>query len=184
MKKIIVSAMLLASSVCSVSAAEFTVTSPQIKQGQSLANEQLYAGFGCSGGNVSPELNWQNPPAGTKSFAVSVYDPAAPTGSGWWHWMVFNIPAQTNQLAKGISASGQRLPAGAIQARTDFGQSAYGGACPPQGDKAHPYIFTVYALSSDNIPLDSNAPSAMVGFMIHNNLLAKTSITAYSQRGQ
>ncbi|AKJ40801.1 YbhB/YbcL family Raf kinase inhibitor-like protein [Pragia fontium] len=182
MKSITTTALLLVLSVFNVNAAEFAVTSPQFKSGQTLHNEQVYGDFGCHGGNLSPELNWENPPAGTKSFAVSVYDPAAPTGSGWWHWMVFNIPAQTNQLIKGISASNQTLPSGAIQASNDFGQTNYGGPCPPEGDKPHPYIFTVYALSTDHIPLDGNSSSAMVGYMIHQNLLAKTSITAYYQR--
>lgn len=174
--------ILLFASICSAHASEFTLTSPQFKHNSTLPEEQVYAGFGCSGGNISPELNWQNAPKGTKSFAVSVYDPAAPTGSGWWHWMVFNIPADTQKLTKGISASGQNLPANAVQARTDYGESAYGGACPPEGDKAHPYIFTVYALNTEHIPLDSKAPPAMVGYMINSHLLAKASITAYYQR--
>lgn len=185
MTKMTTTALLLASIFCSAAHANshnFTMTSPQIKANQTMPAEQIFSGFGCQGGNLSPELNWQNPPVGTKSFAVSVYDPAAPTGSGWWHWMVFNIPTDITRLPSGITEAGHNLPHGAVQARNDFGLSAYGGACPPVGDAAHPYIFTVYALSVDKLPLDSNTPPAMVGYMINSNLLGKATFTSYYQR--
>ncbi len=155
-------------------AADFTVTSPQIKPGQQIAEEQVFNGFGCQGGNISPALQWSNVPAGTKSFAVTMYDPDAPTGSGWWHWVMFNIPASTQGLAK--NASQGTLPSGAVQSRTDFGKPGYGGPCPPAGDKPHRYEITVYALKTDTLPLDANAPGAMVGFYIHQNSIGQARI--------
>jgi len=157
----------------------FTLTSPTIKSGDFLTEAQVFDGFGCSGKNQSPALKWSEAPEGTKSFAVTVYDPDAPTGSGWWHWVVYNIPADVSELAAGAGEpAGKLLPSGAIQGRTDFGTNAFGGACPPQGDKPHRYIFTVYALSIEkiNVPLDSSA--ALIGFMINANSLGKASFTA------
>lgn len=172
-------AMLLVGGACA-SAAQLTVTSPDIKPGARIADEQVASGFGCSGGNVSPALSWSGAPQGTKSFALSVYDPDAPTGSGWWHWLAFNIPATANQLPGGAgSASGTGLPAGTIQGRTDFGTAGYGGPCPPVGDKPHRYIFTVFALKVDQLPgIDANSPAAMVGYNLNANALAKASLTA------
>ncbi len=137
-----------------------------------VSEEQVFDGFGCQGGNVSPALNWTVGPAGTKSFAVTVYDPDAPTGSGWWHWVIFNIPADVTALAKGAGNPQAKLaPVGSIQSRTDYGQPGYGGPCPPQGDKPHRYRFTVYALKVETLPLDENAPAAMVGFYLQQNML-------------
>ena len=165
---------------CAPLAAEsFTLESTEIKPNSTIADANVFKGFGCDGGNVSPSLTWKNAPAGTKSFAVTVYDPDAPTGSGWWHWVIFNIPASVNSLPRGIGnpASGQ-TPKGAVQSRTDFGKPGYGGPCPPQGDKPHRYIFTVYALKVDKIDADENASAALVGFMINANRLDKASFTA------
>ncbi len=156
----------------------FTLSSPDIATGRPIAERQVFSGFGCSGGNVSPALTWHGAPAGTRSFALTVYDPDAPTGSGWWHWVVFNLPASTQQLAAGAGDSEHPgLPAGSVQSRTDFGKAGYGGPCPPKGDKPHRYIFTVYALKVDNLPLDAASPAAMVGFYINANTLAKASFT-------
>ncbi|MCB1382784.1 MAG: YbhB/YbcL family Raf kinase inhibitor-like protein [Notoacmeibacter sp.] len=142
-----------------------------------LNAKQVFNGFGCTGGNASPELHWSGAPEGTKSFAVMVHDPDAPTGSGWWHWSVFNIPPSVTALAAD-AGSGKGLPEGAVQGRTDFGQSAYGGACPPQGDKPHRYVFTVYALKLDAIPLDKEAPAAMVSYFARANALDSATLTA------
>jgi Raf kinase inhibitor-like YbhB/YbcL family protein len=157
----------------------FTLESPQVKPNATIAEAQVFKGFGCEGGNVSPALNWSNAPAGTKSFALTVYDPDAPTGSGWWHWVMFNIPATVTSLPLGVGnpASGQ-TPKGAVQSKTDFGKPGYGGPCPPQGDKPHRYIFTVYALKVDKIDADENASGALVGFMLNANKLDKASFTA------
>jgi hypothetical protein len=159
-----------------VQAEAFKVTSPEIKSGGKIGNEQVFNSFGCQGANVSPALNWKGAPAGTKSFAVTLYDPDAPTGSGWWHWVVFNIPATAAGLAKNASATNQ-LPVGSIQSRTDFGTPGYGGPCPPPA-KPHHYQFTVYALKVDKLPLDEGASGAMVGFYLHQNLIKKTVLTA------
>ena len=135
--------------------------------------------MGCTGQNISPALDWTNPPAGTRSFAVTAYDPDAPTGSGWWHWVMFNIPAGTSELPAGAGAPDASLaPQGAIQSRTDFGVPGYGGPCPPEGDTPHRYIFTVFALSVDALPLDENAPGAMVGFFLNANVIDKASFEA------
>jgi len=133
--------------------------------------------FGCTGGNVSPELKWTGAPAGTKSFVVTIYDPDAPTGSGFWHWVVFNIPASATELPNGASKT-PKMPAGAIESRIDTGAPGYGGPCPPAGDKAHRYIFTVHALKVDKLDLDANAPAALVGFNVHMNTLGSATFTA------
>lgn len=146
-----------------------------------LGPRQVLNGFGCAGGNQSPQLAWSDPPAGTKSFAVTVYDPDAPTGSGWWHWVVYDIPADARSLAAGAGAgSGQPglLPSGAKQGRSDFGTTAFGGACPPAGDKAHRYVFTVYALKVASLGVPPGPSGAMVGFMVHANVLASARMTA------
>lgn len=162
-----------------VAASGFVVTSPQVHENGKITEEQVFNSFGCTGGNVSPALTWRGAPAGTKSFAVTVYDPDAPTGSGWWHWVIFNIPANVTALAKDAGNPQASLaPPGSIQSRTDFGKPGYGGPCPPTGDKPHRYQFTVYALKTDKLPLDENAPAAMLGFYLHQNLIKKSVLKA------
>ena len=163
--------------------ADFVLQSPQLEPGGRMAMEQVYKGFGCKGENVSPALHWLNPPQNTKSFAVTAYDPDAPTGSGWWHWVIFNIGADVDSLPvdAGNPASG-KAPAGSVQTRSDYGTFGYGGACPPAGDKPHHYIFTVFALDVDKLPLEKTATAAMVGFYLHGHTIAKTSLTVYYSR--
>jgi Raf kinase inhibitor-like YbhB/YbcL family protein len=162
-----------------VHAGDFTLTSPSIQSGAVLTDEQVYNGFGCSGKNQSPALKWTAGPKETKSYALTVYDPDAPTGSGWWHWVVYNIPANVTELAAGAGDStGKLLPPGAMQGRTDYGTHEFGGACPPQGDKPHRYIFTVYALKIDKIDLPTDASAALIGFMIHSYSHGNASFTA------
>src|SRR6266581_9614374 len=133
---------------CAANAQSMSLTSTDLKEGATIANEQVFKGFGCTGSNVSPALSWSGAPAGAKSFAVTMYDPDAPTGSGWWHWVVFNIPPGTTSLPKGAGDPGKNLlAAGATQGNTDFGAAGYGGPCPPPGDKPHHYHITVYALN-------------------------------------
>jgi len=157
----------------------FTLTSPQVKEGGRIAEEQVFNGFGCQGGNISPALVWKGAPAETRSYAVTVYDPDAPTGSGWWHWVIFNIPADVTAVPKGAGNPQASLaPSGSVQSRTDFGKPGYGGPCPPVGDKPHRYQITVYALKTDKLPLDENAPAAMVGFYLHQNLVKKAVLKA------
>ncbi len=167
----------LLGAACATHAADFSLTSSDIADGRPLGAAQVFKGFGCDGGNVSPQLAWRNAPAGTRSFAVTAYDPDAPTGSGWWHWSLVNLPATTTELARGAGNPGGSLPAGAVQGRTDFGAPGFGGACPPPGDKPHRYQFTLWALKVDTLPVDENASGAMVGYFLHANALAQVRLT-------
>ncbi|GAA0769542.1 YbhB/YbcL family Raf kinase inhibitor-like protein [Ideonella azotifigens] len=161
------------------SAAGFELSSLDIAPGARLAEAQVFKGFGCDGGNRSPALNWHGAPAGTQSYAVTVYDPDAPTGSGWWHWVVYNLPAATTSLSAGAGDTAKpMLPAGAAQGRTDFGRTGFGGACPPPGDKPHRYIFTVHALGVPKLALPADATAAMVGYMIQANRLGSATLEA------
>jgi Raf kinase inhibitor-like YbhB/YbcL family protein len=153
------------------------LTSHDLQDGGKLPNRQVFNGMGYSGDNLSPHLAWDDVPAGTKSFVVTCFDPDAPTGSGWWHWVVANLPAQTRELPQGAGSSDASLPAGALHTRTDFGNNVYGGAAPPNGESHH-YTFTVYALDVDKIEVDAGASGAMVGFNVHFHTLASASITA------
>ena len=178
MRKILI-AIALASLSTLTYAAGFTLSSPEIKANSTMPKSFEFNGFGCSGENKSPALKWSGAPKDTKSFAVTMYDPDAPTGSGWWHWVVINIPADVNELAANAGAlNSTTLPKGAVQGRTDFGEAAWGGTCPPQGDKPHRYIFTVYALKTDKIDVPADATAALTGYMIHGNMLGKASFTA------
>ena len=169
----------LAGATAAAHAGGFTLASPTIKPGSTLTDAQVFKGFGCEGKNISPALKWSGAPKGTKSYAVTVYDPDAPTGSGWWHWVAFNIPASATELAEGAgTADGKGLPAGTVQGRTDFGAPGFGGACPPKGDKPHRYIFTVHALKTDKIEVPAEASAALVGFMINANRLGKATFEA------
>lgn len=168
----------LALATPALAAGKFTLTSKDVKPGSTLTDQQVFNGFGCSGANVSPELSWKNAPAGTKSFVVTVYDPDAPTGSGWWHWVVYDIPASATELPQGAGSGKGALPEGAKQGRTDFGAPGFGGACPPPGDKPHRYIFTIYALKLDKLEVPADASPAMVGFMTKANSLGSASFTA------
>ncbi|VEC76682.1 protein YbcL [Raoultella ornithinolytica] len=160
-------AILIAVISTSAAAAPFRVTSSDMREGDSLAASQQFNGFGCRGGNVSPQLVWEHAPTGTRSFAVTAYDPDAPSGSGWWHWTVVNIPSTVSSLATGAGdKNNAKLPAGAVQGRNDFGYAGFGGACPPPGDKPHHYHFTVWALNTPTLPIDAQASGALVGFML------------------
>jgi Raf kinase inhibitor-like YbhB/YbcL family protein len=160
------------------SAQTFTLKSKEI--GGQATNRQFFNGFGCHGDNVSPELYWENVPVGTQSFAVTMYDKDAPSGSGWWHWVIFNIPANVHELQSGAGdPAGALAPAGAIQAITDFGTRGYGGCCPTPG-LAHEYLITVYALKS-KLNLDPTAGAAMVGASMNPKIIARASIVMYAQ---
>lgn len=160
-----------------VQAAEFTLSSPDIADGRPVPERHVFNGFGCAGENQAPALHWSGVPEGTRSLAVTAYDPDAPTGSGWWHWVVFNLPASATGMP-----SGAPLPDGAVESRTDFGAPGYGGPCPPQGHGPHHYVFTVHALKIDALPLTADAPAAMVGFFLNANSLGKASLTATYER--
>ncbi len=152
----------------------FSVTSKSL--GSAFAAEQFWNNFGCSGQNTSPDIAWSGFPAETKSFAVTVYDQDAPTGSGFWHWVAYNIPANVTALAAG-AASSKQLPSGTVEGNTDLGQPGYFGPCPPVGRK-HRYVFTVTALKVEKIDIPATATAAFVGFNLWQNTLARASLTA------
>lgn len=156
----------------------FELKSPDLAPGGRIAAKFIYNGFGCAGGNVSPALNWSDPPPGTRSFAVLVHDPDAPTGgAGFWHWMVYDIPASATGLPQGVGKGGKGLPEGALQAATDFGAPGYGGPCPPKGDKPHHYHFTIYALKVDKLDLPPHSTASLAGSLVNASALGKASLT-------
>lgn len=169
-------------SLCALAAqaSAFELKSPDIAAQKRIAEKFVYNSFGCSGENLSPALEWGDPPAGTKSFAVLMHDPDAPTGgAGFWHWIVTDIPASARGLAQGAGAvDGKKLPSGAKQFDTDFGEPGYGGPCPPAGHGAHHYNFTVYALPVETLGLPANSRTAIVGFTVNQKALDKATITA------
>jgi len=161
----------------------FTLTSESFKDGDTLGQDHVMSedyGFGCAGGNKSPQLSWSGAPDGTKSFAITCYDPDAPTGSGFWHWVVANIPADVTSLDLGASGSG--MPKGALETRTDVGKPGYAGPCPPEGDDAHHYVFTVFAVKEESLPVEADTSAAVVGFQLHFATLAKATLTGLYKR--
>jgi Raf kinase inhibitor-like YbhB/YbcL family protein len=196
LKTLITTVALIQLSACGGSATAqtpaFSLSSPDLASG-SISNEFVANGFGCSGSNISPALVWQNAPTGTQSFAITVYDPDAPTGSGFWHWAVYNIPATANGLVKGAGNMAASLPTPAFGGTNDFQDTGvtgvngnYGGPCPPAGDAPHRYVFTVYALAVADVPAAAGVPrtgtAALYGFVLNKglgaNLLGKASFTA------
>lgn len=151
----------------------FVLTSPDIAEGQQLNSDFVFQGFGCEGGNIAPALAWSGAPEGTESFAITVYDPDAPTGSGWWHWFVFNIPASVTSLPAGGAVDG-------VELINDYGSEGFGGACPPPGE-VHRYQFTVHALGTV-LEIDGSVSNALAGFMVGANSLASSTITAVYNR--
>ena len=163
-----------------------TLTSSSFKEGATLGMDHILSadyGFGCGGGNKSPQLSWSSVPAGTKSIAVHSFDPDAPTGSGFWHWVVVNIPASVTELKldAGNPAAGL-LPKGALQTRTDFGKPGYGGPCPPEGHGPHRYQFTLFAVKQDALPVNADTSAAIVGFNLHFNTIEKATLTGVFKR--
>lgn len=178
-KKILLAGLLLAVAA-NAEAQDFRLASSSIAEGAQLAPAHVFKGFGCEGGNQSPQLSWSGAPEGTKSFAVTAYDPDAPTGSGWWHWNVVNIPASVTALAFDASGKGE-MPAGALEIVNDYGAAGFGGACPPPGE-AHRYIFTVYALDTERLDLPELPGNALTGFMIGAHTIGSARITAIYNR--
>ena len=153
------------------------LASADLRPCESVRSAQVNSGYGCHGENRSPALAWDGAPPGTKSFAVSVFDPDAP-GGGWWHWIAFNLPSTARGLpADAGAASGKGLPPPAAQGRNDFGPAGYGGPCPPLG-QSHRYVFTVYALKTDRLALDARADGPAFAAAIDGQVLAKAALTA------
>ena len=184
MKRTALTGLALASSLllsCLLTAAQaagkLTLTSTDIAPGGRIAEAQIFNGFGCTGPNTSPALAWSGVPDGTKSFVVTVYDPDAPTGSGFWHWVLYNIPASTTSLPQGAGMAGKE-PAGAVQSSNDFGASGYGGPCPPPGSKPHRYVFTVFAIKTDKLGVPDHPTNAVIGFVTRASMLGQASFTA------
>jgi Raf kinase inhibitor-like YbhB/YbcL family protein len=135
-----------------------------------------YAGRG--GQDRSPGLSWSGAPEGTKSYVLTVFDPDAPTGSGWWHWAVANIPASVTSLPAGAGSGGPELPGAAVTLPNDIRDPHYGGAAPPPGHGDHRYIFTISALDIESIEIDPQATPALLGFLMFGRVLARGQITA------
>ena len=167
----------------SVFAGDFTLSSNDITEGEFMAKAQEFNGFGCSGDDLSPHLAWSNAPKGTKSFAITAYDPDAPTGSGWWHWQVVNIPTSVTELATGAGDTKKNAkPNGSVQISNDYGSKGFGGACPPVGHGVHRYNFTVHALSVDKLSLPENASGALAGYMINAHTIETSTIQSLYKR--
>jgi hypothetical protein len=178
MKKVLV---MLVTAAALLQAGSFTLESNDL--GGQLSMKEVFNGFGCTGQNISPALSWKDAPKGTKSFALTVYDPDAPTGSGWWHWVVFNLPATVTSLPSDAGNAAKALmPKGAVQSLTSYGKGGFGGACPPAGDRAHRYVFTVYALDVEALDLDASAMPALVGYMLNAHAIEKASLISYYGR--
>jgi Raf kinase inhibitor-like YbhB/YbcL family protein len=167
-------AMLLAIAAGPASAAPFALTSTSFKNGGNIEQKNAGNFMGCTGENKSPELEWKNPPAGTKSFALMVHDPDAPTGSGFWHWIVYNIPADATSLPEGAGdVAGAGLPKGSVQGNTDMGKPGYLGPCPPPGSPKHHYNFMLFPLKIDKLDIPPGATAAFVGFNANANVIGK-----------
>ena len=171
-RALIVSA--IAAQAFAAQAADFQLTSKSIAEGATVSADHYWNNFGCTGANVMPDLQWKGAPAGTKSFAVTFYDRDAPTGSGFWHWIAYDIPATATSLPGG--ANGGALPAGAIEGHTDLAKPGYFGPCPPVG-KVHNYVYTIHALKVDKLAVDKGASPALVGFFLTQNRIAEAKLT-------
>ncbi|OLQ93346.1 kinase inhibitor [Vibrio panuliri] len=171
MKRTLIASVLLTTSFVS---SAMTLTSQDIQEGSRMTDSFVFNGFGCSGDNLSPQLSWKDVPAGTKSFAITAYDPDAPTGSGWWHWVAIDIPASVNAIERGQATQGFN----GVQMKNDYGIASFGGACPPKGDGMHRYQFTVWAMPTEKLAIPQGASNAIIGYMLNANALDKATLTA------
>lgn len=180
MKKLVFFALLIAIS-CSAFAQTFTLASTDL--GGQFTHEFLSGSFGCNGLNKSPELHWVNAPTETKSFAVTMYDLDARTGSGFWHWVIINIPASNAQLKRGACNIASKIaPVGSLHLMNDTGEAGYQGPCPGEGEGAHRYLITVYALKSEKTAATPATPAALTAYLLNKGALAKASVIGYCKR--
>jgi Raf kinase inhibitor-like YbhB/YbcL family protein len=150
----------------------FELRSDDVADGEMMSENQVYNSFGMSGKNISPSLSWSGFPPQTQSFAVTCYDPDAPTGSGFWHWVLLGLPASVTSLPAG-AGSGTGLPAGAFHVRNDYGSKDFGGAAPPAGDPPHRYVFAVHALDVESLDVDDSVSPAVAGFNLRFHTIAR-----------
>ena len=152
----------------------FTVTSENVTHGQQMSDNQVYNSFGMTGQNISPQLSWSGFPAETRSFAVTIFDPDAPTGSGFWHWVVIDVPASVTSLPAGAGdAAGSGLPAGAFHVRNDYMTKDFGGAAPPAGDPPHRYVMAVHAVDVETLGINSDVSPAVAGFNLRFHTIGR-----------
>ena len=152
----------------------FDLRSDDVADGQMMSDPQVFDGFGMTGGNISPSLHWSGFPAETQSFAVTCFDPDAPTGSGFWHMLLIDVPASVTELATGaVSGDLSGLPAGSFCVRNDYGSKDFGGAAPPAGDPPHRYVFAVHAVDSEKLGIDSDVSPAVAGFNLRFHTIAR-----------
>ncbi|WP_434341508.1 YbhB/YbcL family Raf kinase inhibitor-like protein [Motilimonas cestriensis] len=165
------------------SAQALELQSNDLADGGTISAKHVFDQWGCEGQNISPHLSWSDIPEGTKSFVLTVYDPDAPTISGFWHWVAFNIPANVTELKQGAGAmDGQTMPVGSVQSKTDFNQVGYGGPCPPQGHGPHRYQFSIHAMKVEKIDFGPEINPALIGYQIYLNGIESATITATYHR--
>jgi len=181
---ILTSLSLLAVVALAADTMPFSLSSPDLVPGRRIPLAHVFNDAGCTGGNRSPSLEWRGVPIGTKSFAITMFDlDEHGSPSGWWHWVVYDLPPTINGIAENAGSDKEpRLPAGAIQGRTDLGNDAYHGPCPGKGEPAHRYLITIYALKVAKLPVPPEASGAMVSWTVRDYMLAKaTLISTYAR---
>lgn len=159
------------------------IESQNIKSQQTISEEHIFNGFGCNGKNLSPQISWSDAPQEAESFAITIFDPDAPTSSGWWHWVVLNIPKNYQELPLNFGGDDKAVLKDEVrQVKNDFGTFKFGGPCPPEGDKPHRYIITVHALGTDELDIPDDASAALASLMINQNTIAKAELIGFYGR--
>jgi len=161
-------------------AKRFSLSSPELKKNTYFQQKYLWNKNGCKGENISPPLEWEYAPKNTESFALTVFDPDATSGSGWWHWVLINIPKTAKKISENASKN-KSIPHGSIEIRNDFGEISWGGPCPPPGETHH-YVFTIYALKTKGISVNEQSTPAQIGIELQKNMIKKASFTIKASR--
>lgn len=182
-KSLLFTLFFVSCSLTHANSAMLKINSTDIAPNATINNKHVFNGFGCTGENISPQVSWSNPPLGTKSYALTVYDIDAPTGSGWWHYVAINIPLTYQELPSGFGAENKfSVKDGIKQVRNDFGLYKFGGPCPPVDNKAHRYTFTIHALKVEKLEVPESATAALAGYMINQNTIATTKFTGFYKK--